>query len=292
MRPPTNLARRPAIDHLPPTRQMEDTAASGVHLLLAQIGAGTLSRRRVERVRAATSALPDLMGDIERVITHGQSITRSSAQLARDVEQLGCEVDEFLVKRAEAAERAQHVGAAVREELAVRTVTATLEREKVEFAREKLRHERGAYHAARTREHEQIAEERAALQRRIDRGRAVRDARAEAARRKSEEEATRIVRDVQIGAVPADPAHPYHAYAACLYLSAKLDEELSSSAAALRTREAVLQMMLGTTVAPEDIATYHAAYLELKQRAAATTKRRDTAELFNAVETLTGGSVQ
>lgn len=146
-----------------------------------------------------------------------------------------------------------------------------------------------ARRATREREKQRVEEERVTAEKRVDRNRAARDARAQAARGKNEGEAARIVRDVQIGAVPADPAHPYHAYAACIYVAARLEEGLPSEQAAERTREAVLGLMLGPTIAPDEITAYHAAYLDLKERAkTATTHRDTTTDLLKAVKVFTG----
>jgi len=288
MRKTTALALRPATARLLPMRPLEATATASIHALITQIGTGALSLRHAERLRRATTALTGIVEDIEQVASHGENIARSSAQLARDIEHLASEVDEFQTKRAEnearraeAAERKKHVGAAVREELCVRTLAATLEREE-------LQDQLDARRTARAREKQRVDQERALSARRVDRGRATREARAEAARQKNAGDAARIVRDVQIGAVHADAAHPYHAYAGCVYLSAKLEEALSSTDAAERAREAVLTMMLGATLAADEIAAYHAAYLDLKARAAAVAKHRDTTEIFDAVEALTG----
>ncbi|MBV8517652.1 MAG: hypothetical protein JO197_09655 [Acidobacteria bacterium] len=123
----------------------------------------------------------------------------------------------------------------------------------------------------------------------VDRVQAALDAKADAARKKNESDAARIVRDVQIGAVAADEQHPYDGYAGCIYLAAKLDDGLTSAEAADRTREAVLAMMLGTDVSPEQVALYYTAYEALKERAAAAAKRSEATELFAAAEALTGG---
>jgi hypothetical protein len=170
----------------------------------------------------------------------------------------------------------------VQEEQRVRILTA---RNQADELQEQI----DARRAARELETHRVEQERATAVQRVDRRREARDARSEAARRKNEGDAARIVRDVQVGAVPADPAHPYHAYAACIYLAARLEDGLTSEEAAGRTKDAVLGCMLGPTVAPDEIAAYHAAYLDLKQRAKTATTRRDTTELLVATANVFGG---
>jgi hypothetical protein len=285
----TALAIRRETADLVPMVDFERTATDAIQNVITHIGHGTISLREAERLRRVTSTLHGVVENIERVATHGENIARSSARLVRDIEQFATEVDDFQtkrteneVRRVEADERKEHVRAAVRAESRARTLAATLQAEDVQ---EQL----DARRAAREREWQRAEQERVTAAQRVDRNRAARDARAEAAHRKNEGEASRIVRDVQIGAVPADPAHPYHAYAACLYLAAKLDDGLASEGAAERTRDAVLGMMLGPTVAPDEIAAYHAAYLDLKERAKAAAKHRDTTELLAAAEVFAGG---
>jgi len=285
----TALASRFDTLELVPMRDFEEGALASIQTLTAAIGRGQLSRRQAERLRRATDTLADVVGDIERIVTHGENIARQSAQLARDVELLAAEIDEFqtkraenAVRRAEAAERAKLVGGVVKEQLRVQFLTATLQGDD-------LHAQLDARRAARAQEQERIAQERITIQQRTDRARATRDARAALVREKHEHEAARIVRDVQIGAVPADTAHPYHAYAACVYVAAKLDEHLSSADAATRTRDAVPERMLGGDLAPDEIAAYHAAYVDLKTRAAAAARQRDTADLFAAIEPFAGG---
>jgi len=285
----TALASRFDTLELVPMRDFEAGAIASIQTLITTIGSGQLSRRQTERLRRATDTLSDVVGDIERVVTHGENIARASATLARDVEELAAEIDEFQTKRAEnavrrveAAERAKHVGEAARQELRVRTLTATVQAED-------LQAQLDARRAARAQAEERAAQERITIQQRTDRTRATRDARAAVLREKHEHEATRIVQDVQIGAVPADAAHPYHAYAACVYLAARVDDGLTTDAAISRTRDAVLRLMLGVEVAPETIARYHEAYVELKARATSAARHRDTTDLFAAAEAFAGG---
>jgi hypothetical protein len=285
----TALAIRPETTALMPMPEFASTATDAIQNVITHIGQGQISLRDAERLRQKTNALGGVVENIERIAKHGENIARSSARLVRDIEQFATEVDDFQtkrteneVRRVEATERKEHLRAAVREESRARTLAATLQAED-------LQEQLDARRAAREREKQRVEQERATAEQRVDRRRASRDARVDAARRKNEGEAARIVRDVQIGAVPADPAHPYHAYAACIYLAARLEDDLSSEAAAERTRDAVLGLMFGPTVAPDEIAAYHAAYLDLKERAKAAAKHRDTTELFAAAEAFAGG---
>ena len=286
----TALAIRRETAALLPMPEFANTATEAIQTLITHVGQGTISLRDAERLRQKTSAIGVVVDNIERIAKHGENIARSSAHLVRDIEQFTTEVDDFQTKRAEnearraeAAARKAHAPAAVREEQRVRILTA-------QNLGDELQEQIDARRAAREREKQRVEQERLAAAQRVDRHRAARDARAQAARGKNEGEAARIVRDVQIGAVPADPAHPYHAYAACTYLAARLEDGLPSEQAAEHTRDAVLRLMLGPTVAPDEIAAYHAAYLDLKERAkTATTHRDTTAELLNAAKVFTGG---
>jgi hypothetical protein len=285
----TALTLRPETAALMPMPEFERTATDAVQTVITQIGHRQISLRQAEQLRRTTSTLHGVVENIERIAKHGESIARSSARLVRDIEQFASEVDDFQTKRAEndarraeADARREHAPAAVREEQRVRTLTA-------QNVGDELQAQIDARRAARERERQRVEQERATAEQRVDRRRATRDARTEAARRKNADEATRIVHDVQIGAVPADPAHPYHAYAACIYLAARLEDDLPSAAAAERTHDAVLGLMLGTTVAPEEIATYHADYLDLKERAKTAATHGDTAGIIAAVEAIARG---
>jgi len=227
--------------------EFASTATDTIQTLITQIGQGQISLRDAERLRQKTSTLGGVVENIERIAKHGENIARSSARLVRDIEQLATEIDDFRTKRAEndarrceADARRAHVAEAVRAEQRVRALTA-------QNLGDELQEQIDARRAAREREKQRVEQERATAEQRVDRRRASRDARVDAARRKNEGEAARIVRDVQIGAVPADPAHPYHAYAASIYLAARLEDDLSSEEAAARTRDAVLGLMLGPT---------------------------------------------
>jgi len=288
----TALTLRPENAALVPMPEFASTATDAIQTLITQIGQGHMSLRDAERLRQKTSTLGGVVDNIERIARHGENIARSSARLVRDIEQLATEIDDFQTKRAEndarrceADARRAHVAEAVREEQRVRTLTA-------QNLGDELQEQIDARRAARERERQRVEQERVTAEQRVDRSRAARDARAEAARQKNDGEAARIVRDVQIGAVPADSAHPYHAYAACIYLAARLEDDLPSEQAAERTREAVLGLMLGPTVAPDEIAAYHAAYLDLKARAKTAATHRDTTTELRAAAQAFAGDVQ
>jgi len=270
-------------------RDFEDAATASIEQLIAKIASGKISFRAAERLRRTTSTLGGIVGDIERVATHGQHIARESAKLARDIEQFATEIDGFqleraenAITRAEAKVRAAGAVEAASEELRVRTLTATVRAEE-------LQAQLDARRAERIRDRASAERERSAVQSRAAKTRATREARAAAALQTEQDLALRILRDVQIGAVPADAAHPYHAYAACVYLAAQVDDGLTTEAAAERTMDALLRLMLGVEVAPDAIARYHEAYLELKARAVAAARQKDTAELFAAADAFTGG---
>lgn len=285
--PSTAVVPRPATD-LVPMREVGHSATAAVQQLLTKIGDGTLSERAVRRVGRAATELTTIVHDVVRIAAYGEQLARASAEVDRDIEKIATEIDDFQTKRAEnAAKRAAakvlaDKGAKVQEaQLDVQLLTAQLQRDD-------LRAQLHARKAARKETKEQPKRAAVTPPPVVDRVQAAKNARAEAARQKNEGDAARIVRDVQIGAVVADEKHPYHAYAACVYLAGKLDDGLTSAEAAERAREAVLALMLDADISPDQIAAYHTAYRELKDRAAAAAKRQGATELFAAAEAFTG----
>ncbi|HYH05590.1 MAG TPA: hypothetical protein VEK11_00890 [Thermoanaerobaculia bacterium] len=287
-KPPTTIIRRTTSDTTARDHFNRSAAAVGQRLI-DDAANGTLTGRQARRIRRTTRELTGVISDLGSVAERGHDLVRSAAELTRDLEKIATEIDEFQTKRArnEAERAAAKVTAAkgatvLDAQLDVQLLTAQLQRAEL---REKL----DARKAAATEAKKQVKTVRETAPPHIDAKQAAKDARAEAARRKNDDAAAQIVRDVQIGAVPSDAAHPYHAYAACVYLTAKLEDDRSSAEAAGLTRDAVLAMMLGTEVAAAQVEVYHAAYLELKDRAAAAAKRREATELFAAVDTFAGG---
>jgi hypothetical protein len=284
----TAVVPRTAAD-LVPMREVGRSATAAVQQLLAKIGDGTVSERAVKRVRRVSTELATIVHDVVRIADCGEQLARSSAEVHRDIERIATEIDDFQTKRAEnAAKRAAakvlaNKGAQVQDaQLDVQLLTAQLQRDD-------LRAQLQARKAVRKDAKAEAKRAAATPPPVVDRVQAAKTARAEAARQKNEGDAARIVRDVQIGAVAADEQHPYHAFAACVYLAGKLEDGLTSANAAERAREAVLALMLDADVSPEQIAAYHTAYLELKDRAAAAAKRREATELFEAAEAFAGG---
>lgn len=283
----TAVVPRTAAD-LVPMREVGRSATAAVQQLLSNIGDGTLNERAVRRVSRVSAQLTTIVHDIVRIAECGEQLARASAEVDRDIEKIATEIDDFQTKRAEnAATRAAakvlaEKGAQVQDaQLDVQLLTAQLQRDD-------LRAQLHARKAGRKEAKEQTKHAAVTPPPVVDRVQAAKNARADAARQKNEGDAARIVRDVQIGAVAADEKHPYHAYAACVYLSGKLDDGLASANAAERAREAVLALMLDEDISPEQIAAYHTAYRELKDRAAAAAKRQGATELFAAAEAFAG----
>ncbi len=226
---------------------------------------------------------------VAQIVEQGCEIARVSATSARDIERLGAEIASFRAIRDAHAlesfgigEQKKHLPGIIAEESKVRTCAA-------QAAWEELTERRDVILRHRAADKERLADERAARRAQLAHAQATRTARADAARKKNDEAAARITQDVQLGSVPMGPNQPFHAFAACVYLAARLDDGLSGDEAATRTREAVLARMTTGAPSSEETQAYQSAYQELKRRATAAAHRQDASEIFAAAENLAGG---
>jgi len=284
----------PSFGMLHPSHPLLDTALAAnarasIQALIDSVGSGHVSRRKAARIAESIEPVRVFGAHVAQIVEQGCQIARESATCSRDVERLGAEIAQFRAIRDAHAlesfgigEQKKHLPGIIAEESKVRTVAA-------QVAWEELTERRDVILRQREADKERIADERAARRAQITHAQAIRTARTDAARKKNEDAAARVTRDVQLGSVPMGANQPFHAFAACVYLAAKLDDGLSGDEAATRTREAVLAQMTAEAPSPEEIEAYRSAYQELKQRATATAHRQDASEIFAAAENLTGG---
>lgn len=258
----------PAAQPLPTTGQPRPAAALP-HAILGAILDGSLSPRNAQRLRDATAVVAQIAGDIQRIDTLCQEITRAAAGCARDVERCEAEIDEFATKRhALALRRAKidaawpHVTAAIDEDAHL----AHLAREN----RGKELHLQGARLDAQNRA-EDTQRDRTA--RRVTPQTLAREERAATLRERHADTAMRIARDVAASCVPTGAKHPYHAFAACAFLSAKRSGA-SDADAFTQTRDAVLDKLCGPPIAPEEADAHRLAYEELKAHVASAARFR------------------
>jgi hypothetical protein len=272
-----------------PDTALATNARESIQALIDSVGSGHVSRRKAARIAESIEPVRVFGAHVAQIVEQGCQIARASATSARDVERLAAEIASFRAIRDGhtlesfgIGEQKKHLPGIIEEESKVRTVAAQVAWEELAERRDVLLRQREA-------DKERIADERAARRAQLAHVQATRTARADAARKKNDEAAARITQDVQLGSVPLGANQPFHAFAACVYLAAKLDDGLSSDEAATRTREAVLARMTAGAPSHEEIEAYRSAYQELKQRATAAAHRQDASEIFAAAENLTGG---
>jgi hypothetical protein len=277
-------------DDLPtPDSALADTAHASIQALIDNVGSGRISQRQAERISRIVATVRVFGEHVARIVEQGCAIGRASATTARDVERLATDIaafrttrDEHALRTIEIAERKKHLPGVIEQETRVRKLTAEVAAEELDARLAVVRRQREA-------DSQRIEDDRTAGLRRGEQLQAHRLARVETARKKTEECAARITRDVQIGSVPTGAKQPFHAFAACVYLAAKLDDGCSSDEAAARTREAVIAQMAAGEPLPEEIDAYRAAFQDLKQRAQVAARRHDASEILKVAETFTGG---
>lgn len=283
------LALRSTHDLPTPDTALADTAHTSIQTLIDHLGSGRISQRQAERIGRIAGTVRVFGEHVARIVEQGCAIARASATSARDVERLATEIaafratrDEHALRAVEVAEREKHLPGVIEQESRLRKLTAEVAAEELDARLAAIRRQREA-------DTQRIEDERTAGVRRGEQLQAHRVARADAARRKMEEWAARITRDVQIGSVPTGAKQPYHAFAACVFLTAKLDDGCSSDEAAARTLEAVLAQMAAGEPSPDEIDAFRIAYQDLKPRAQVAARRHDASETLKVAETFTGG---
>lgn len=283
------LALWSAPDLPTPDTALAETAHTIIQTVIDHLGSGRISPRQAERLGRNAGAVRVFGEHVARIVEQGCAIARASATNVRDVERLTTEItafrttrDEHALRAIEIAERQRHLPGVIAQELRVRILTA-------EVAAEELAGRLAALKLQRETDAQRVEDERTAGLRRGERLQAHRVARAETARKKTEECATRITRDVQLGSVPTGPKQPFHVFAACVYLAAILDDGCSSEEAAARTREAVIAQMAVGEFSPEEIEAYRIAYQDLKPRAQLAARRHDASETLKVAEPFSGG---
>lgn len=269
---------RPASQGLA-AKDVTSSAANAINALVRHAAAGDLTPRRARRLTAILQQAERITESIVQIAEDSNRMAAAAASAARDVAQCEADIAAYdaaaaasAALRAEAKERANRAPVVVQKESRVRELTADVQAEELELRLAALQAEktRAAAPAAlpvaqQRRPTVHTPDERDALLERV------------------EEDAARIVREVQAGSVPTGPKHPYHAFAGCLYMQAKLDGHSARLAASFAQRELVSQMLTGSDLTSAQIAALGREYFALKKRVEGATDARKHAAVLDAL---------
>jgi hypothetical protein len=247
--------------------------------IIARLPSGHVSPRQAKRLSTTLRHVEDVSASLTRIARDCNQMTADAAACARTVAQ--CEADiaalaaaqeQSATARAEAAERARHLRKVVEQEMRVRGLTA-------EVRAEELADRLAALKAARPARTETSTARRETAP--PPSPWSVGDT-ALLARLSSEADA--ILREVQGGLVPTDARHPYHAFAACVYLRAKLDGHDATAAAAQAGGELVAHMRDDREFTPGERKAFRREYDDLKKRLDDRSETRQGAALLSMMK--------
>jgi len=262
---------------------LADLATTSIQQVIGGIGAGRISLRQARKLVEAADTVHEFADTLVCIAADGADIARISATCARDVEKLATEIDDLKTKqaknaaaRAEDAALAGAIGPVVREELDVRKLTAKLQRRQ-------LQQQLDALDAEAARKPHPDPPPPAAQPGRF--GARIPDI-TDATLERLTSDAAGIVREIQGGSIPTGIRQPYHAFAACLYLRARLDGEDSRTAAASARGELVAHMLDGAEFSPSQIRAFVREYQDLKKRYEAQTAQTRGASLLGSLHNL------
>ncbi len=257
-----------------------DLAIKSVQEVIYRISDGSLSLRGAKRIVDAAGIACDFADILQRLVRDGTTIAGMSATCAYDVEKLRTlmgalktEQEESALARAAAVARTNAIAVVVAEEMDVRKLTARLQKRQLELQLQAL--------DAATAPKEQPPPPPPAAQagRMSSRIPDITDATME----RLTFDAARIVSEVQAGAVPTGIRHQFHAFAACLYLRARIDGDNSRVAAESTRTELVSQMLVDEEFTPNQIRAFVREYKDLKQRFDAQTAEKRGASLLQSM---------
>jgi|GEM_PF-1369592 len=260
-----------------------DLAITNVQEFITRIANGSLSLRGAQRIVDAAGTACDFADALQRIVRDGAAIARMSATCAYDVAKLRTLMEALKAERAasdlaraEAEARKNAIALVVAEEMDVRTLTARLQKKQLELQLQALE--------AEAAEKEQPPPPPPAAQ--AGRfGTRIPDI-TDATMERLTFDAARIVSEVQAGAVPTGIRQPYHAFAACLYLRARIDGADSRAAAEITRTELVSQMLVPEEFTPNQIRAFVREYKDLKKRFDAQTAETRGASLLQSLTRL------
>lgn len=280
----TTVVRRAA--DLVPLEPFDDGitthAVTAVRSIVQRVASGDVSPRQARRRHDALHFAREIASDIGRIVEDAQKMVIGSATVTREVAKCAAEIDAYRTeaaeneaKRAEAKARNEAAPDAVKQEIRVRKLTAEVQAEELEVRLAALKAEksRAAAPAAPP-----VAQQRRTTARTPDGSDVILE--------RLQEEAARIVREVQAGSVPTGARHPYHAFAACIYMHAKLDGQPTRDAAAHAQRELVSQMLTERDFTLAEISALGREYQALKKRFEGAADTRKNATVLSALSRL------
>jgi hypothetical protein len=260
-------------------------AVTAVRSIVERVASGDISPRQARRLDQAFHVAGEIAGDIRRIVENGQQMVIGAAAVTREVAKCAAEIDAYATeaaendaKRAEAAARKDAAPDAVKQEIRVRKLTAEVQAEELEVRLAALKAEKTRAAAPTAPAAPPVAQQRRAITHTPDGNEVILE--------RLHEEASRIVREVQAGSVPTGARHPYHAFAACIYMHAKLDGQPTREAAAHTQRELVSQMLTERDFTLAEISTLGREYQALKKRFEGAADARKNATVLSALSRL------
>lgn len=257
-------------------------AVTAVRSIVERVASGDVSPRQARRLDQAFHVAGEIVGDIRRIVEDGQQMVIGAVTVTREVAKTAAEIDAYTTvaaeneaKRAEAKARKDAAPEAVKQEIRVRKLTAEVQAEELERRLAALKAETTRAAAPAT---PPVAQQRRTTAHTPDGSDVILE--------RLQEEAARIVREVQAGSVPTGARHPYHAFAACLYMHAKLDGQPTRDAAAHAQRELVSQMLTERDFTLAEISTLGREYQALKKRFEGAADARKNATVLSALSRL------
>ena len=269
--------------------------------LVLHAASGRVSPRQAARLQRIFEDIEDVTESIVRIAEHGDRMAAGAAACARDVAACEAAVASYQAaaaacetQRAEAEERTRLAAAVVQQEHRVRVLTAGVQAEELALRLAALKAERRA--AVATAKPAATAHASATTAATAHTPGSVRtpasarsaapshDASDEALAARLASEAAAILREVQVGLVPTDARHPNHAFAACLYVQAKLDGQDAAGAAAQAQEALIAHLRDGHEFRPAERKAFRGVYDDLKKRLDAAADTRQGATLLSMMK--------
>lgn len=269
----------PAIVLPPSDDGLAESARANISAVLYAVGSGELSVRGARKIVDAAHVVRAFAEELEQLVGHTTAIASAGSVCERDIAALRAEIDAFRTQqaanaavRAEAHARCEAIGAAVREELEQRALTAKLRNAQLQQQIDALK--AASPSAAGVTSNASTSPPTAAMHLpHVD----------DATLARLSGEAKEIVRQVQAGNVPKGIRYPHHAFAGCLYLRARLDGLGAPAAAKHAEAELVAHFVNGAELTAAQIRAFGQEYVDLKRQLDAAAASKQGADALNAL---------